>query len=288
MRCAALPGRGHHGGDLTDDRRNRLHRARQHGRADVRSAARTPATGGRLRSARRNARSRRRKWGRSQRASAADCAAQADILLTSLPRPDHVIAVMGGVEHGREQSAGDLDDSTGALAALRPGSLWVDLTTNRKDLVDPSRGGGSGRSRRRRCARDRSGRRRTQRTADVVRRRRRRARRARHRDTRPPRHGHRMRPARHGQRRQARHQPAVVRRGRRARRGVRRRHVPRRRPRRAVPGDLGVGRRLLRRAPRRARRSSPATTTRPSPSICASRTSGCSRNSRPTSTRRCC
>ena len=52
--------------------------------------------------------------------SGADCAAQSDVLLTSLPRPDHVEAVM-------------VDG--GALAALRPGSLWVDLTTNRKDLV---------------------------------------------------------------------------------------------------------------------------------------------------------
>ncbi len=52
--------------------------------------------------------------------SAADCAARADVLLTSLPRPDHVEAVM---------VAG------GALAALRAGSLWVDLTTNRKELV---------------------------------------------------------------------------------------------------------------------------------------------------------
>ena len=52
--------------------------------------------------------------------SAADCAAQADVLLTSLPRPDHVIAVMR---------------TGGALAAMRPGSLWVDLTTNRMELV---------------------------------------------------------------------------------------------------------------------------------------------------------
>ena len=52
--------------------------------------------------------------------SGADCAARADVLLTSLPRPDHVEAVM---------VAG------GALAALRTGSLWVDLTTNRKELV---------------------------------------------------------------------------------------------------------------------------------------------------------
>jgi 3-hydroxyisobutyrate dehydrogenase len=57
----------------------------------------------------------------AQRAStASDCAARADVLLTSLPRPDHVESVM---------VAG------GALAALRSGSLWVDLTTNRKELV---------------------------------------------------------------------------------------------------------------------------------------------------------
>ena len=52
--------------------------------------------------------------------SAAECAAQAEILMTSLPRPDHVMSVMG---------------SGGALAALKPGSLWVDLTTNRRELV---------------------------------------------------------------------------------------------------------------------------------------------------------
>lgn len=54
-------------------------------------------------------------------ASATECAATADLFLTSLPRPDHVEAVMSGEE--------------GALAALRPGSIWVDLTTNRKELV---------------------------------------------------------------------------------------------------------------------------------------------------------
>lgn len=53
-------------------------------------------------------------------ASAADCATQADLFLTSLPRPDHVERVMVGA---------------GALAALRPGSVWVDLTTNRKEFV---------------------------------------------------------------------------------------------------------------------------------------------------------
>jgi 3-hydroxyisobutyrate dehydrogenase/2-hydroxy-3-oxopropionate reductase len=48
------------------------------------------------------------------------CAATADLFLTSLPRPDHVAAVM---------------QQSGALAALRPGSVWVDLTTNRKEFV---------------------------------------------------------------------------------------------------------------------------------------------------------
>lgn len=48
------------------------------------------------------------------------CAARVDLFLTSLPRPDHVEAVM---------VAG------GALAALGPGSVWVDLTTNRPELV---------------------------------------------------------------------------------------------------------------------------------------------------------
>lgn len=53
-------------------------------------------------------------------ADVADVAASADILLTSLPRPDHVAAVMR---------------DGGALAALRPGSLWADLTTNRREFV---------------------------------------------------------------------------------------------------------------------------------------------------------
>ena len=52
--------------------------------------------------------------------SAAAVAADADVLLTSLPRPDHVQAVMR---------------ADGGLAALRDGSLWVDLTTNRRELV---------------------------------------------------------------------------------------------------------------------------------------------------------
>lgn len=54
--------------------------------------------------------------------SAADCAGFADIFLTSLPRPDHVEAVMAGPD--------------GALQSLHSGSLWVDLSTNRKELVD--------------------------------------------------------------------------------------------------------------------------------------------------------
>lgn len=53
--------------------------------------------------------------------SAEDCAAQADILLTSLPRPDHVEAVMAG--------------EAGALKQLKAGGLWIDLTTNRNELL---------------------------------------------------------------------------------------------------------------------------------------------------------
>ncbi|MEM7139672.1 MAG: NAD(P)-dependent oxidoreductase [Actinomycetota bacterium] len=52
-------------------------------------------------------------------ADAAACAAHGEFFLTSLPRPDHVETVM----------------RSGALAALRSGSVWVDLTTNRKELV---------------------------------------------------------------------------------------------------------------------------------------------------------
>jgi 3-hydroxyisobutyrate dehydrogenase-like beta-hydroxyacid dehydrogenase len=48
------------------------------------------------------------------------CAKHADLLLTSLPRPDHVHSVM-------------VDG--GALEELSPGNVWVDLTTNRKDYV---------------------------------------------------------------------------------------------------------------------------------------------------------
>lgn len=53
-------------------------------------------------------------------ADAASLTAEADILLTSLPRPDHVQQVMRG---------------SGALTALRPGSVWADLTTNRPSLL---------------------------------------------------------------------------------------------------------------------------------------------------------
>ncbi len=54
-------------------------------------------------------------------ASSADVAGVVDPLMTSLPEPHHVDAVMR--EHG-------------ALAALRSGSMWVDLTTNRRELVE--------------------------------------------------------------------------------------------------------------------------------------------------------
>ena len=54
-------------------------------------------------------------------ASAQECAAQSEIFMTSLPRPDHVEAVMSG--------------ESGALRSLKSGSLWIDLTTNRKELV---------------------------------------------------------------------------------------------------------------------------------------------------------
>ena len=59
--------------------------------------------------------------GAAAASSATDCATNVDMFLTSLPRPDHVEAVMSG--------------SDGALAAMRSGSIWVDLTTNKKELV---------------------------------------------------------------------------------------------------------------------------------------------------------
>ncbi len=53
--------------------------------------------------------------------SARRCAENADILLTSLPAPQHVAAVMTG--------------DGGALEALRPGSVWVDFTTGSPELM---------------------------------------------------------------------------------------------------------------------------------------------------------
>ena len=52
--------------------------------------------------------------------SPAGVAANVDVLFTSLPRPDHVVAVMLEAD---------------ALAALGPGSAWVDLSTNQIDLI---------------------------------------------------------------------------------------------------------------------------------------------------------
>ena len=52
--------------------------------------------------------------------SVAECASQVDVLFTSLPRPEHVEKVM-------------VDSD--ALQNLKSGAIWVDLTTNRKELV---------------------------------------------------------------------------------------------------------------------------------------------------------
>ena len=52
--------------------------------------------------------------------SGSECAQGVDILMTSLPRPDHVESVMLG---------------GGVLASLESGAIWVDLTTNRKELI---------------------------------------------------------------------------------------------------------------------------------------------------------
>ena len=51
----------------------------------------------------------------------ADCAAGCDVLLTSLPGPPQTETVMAG--------------ERGALAHLKPGSIWLDMTTNRPGLV---------------------------------------------------------------------------------------------------------------------------------------------------------
>ena len=53
--------------------------------------------------------------------SVIDCCAGADLVMTSLPRPESVQSVMAG--------------EAGVLAHMKPGSTWVDLTTNRKELV---------------------------------------------------------------------------------------------------------------------------------------------------------
>lgn len=52
--------------------------------------------------------------------SVAECASQVDVLFTSLPQPEHVEKVM--VEND-------------GLQNLKHGAIWVDLTTNRKELV---------------------------------------------------------------------------------------------------------------------------------------------------------
>ncbi len=52
--------------------------------------------------------------------SAAEAATDVEVLLTSLPAPAQVEAVMSGAS---------------ALAALPPGSVWVDLTTSRPQLI---------------------------------------------------------------------------------------------------------------------------------------------------------
>ena len=54
-------------------------------------------------------------------ASVRDCARGADLFMTSLPGPPQAEVVMAGPD--------------GALGALEPGSVWVDLTTNSRDLV---------------------------------------------------------------------------------------------------------------------------------------------------------
>ena len=53
--------------------------------------------------------------------SARDCARGADVFMTSLPGPPQVEAVMAG--------------GGGALGVMGPGSIWVDLTTNSRELV---------------------------------------------------------------------------------------------------------------------------------------------------------
>ena len=59
--------------------------------------------------------------GATAASSARDCARHTDLFMTSLPGPPQVEAVMAG--------------AGGALGAMRPGSVWVDLTTNSRELV---------------------------------------------------------------------------------------------------------------------------------------------------------
>ena len=59
--------------------------------------------------------------GATAASSARDCARDTDLFMTSLPGPPQVEAVMAG--------------AGGALSAMRPGSVWVDLTTNSRELV---------------------------------------------------------------------------------------------------------------------------------------------------------
>lgn len=59
--------------------------------------------------------------GATPASSARACSDAVDVLLTSLPKPEHVEIVMAGPD--------------GCLAAMRQGSVWVDLTTNRRELL---------------------------------------------------------------------------------------------------------------------------------------------------------
>ncbi len=57
-------------------------------------------------------------FGATAGASGADVAAQADVLFTSFPEPRHVAAAVPAL-----------------IDAMRPGSIWVDLTTNDRNLL---------------------------------------------------------------------------------------------------------------------------------------------------------
>ena len=59
--------------------------------------------------------------GTAAASSGRDCARRSDVFMTSLPGPPQVEAVMAG--------------AGGALGVMRPGSVWVDLTTNSRELV---------------------------------------------------------------------------------------------------------------------------------------------------------